>query len=326
MKKSYKITALVFAALTVTLLLCSCLKNYDNIPKPSDSFYVYDETSVLDSELKEYIIGKNADLYNKCGGQIVVACVKTTGTEDIADYAYDMFNKWGIGSKEKNNGILILLSINEDDYWVLQGKGLENLIQSGTIKLLLDEELEPYFAKKQYGAGVRALFDALIKEYEQIYSVSVEQLPAESAAAQPSPSSQSSTAEASGGGNPLWNFVSSAANVIVGFAVFLLSATAVISVIIGIFILIATFFGFGAGEGSFRIPFIGRRNVNPHSFRSTGGSYHSGGGFNFGGSSGSSHRSGGFSSGSHRSGGGFSGGSHHSGGGGSSRGGGAGRR
>ena len=99
--------------------------------------------------------------------------MKTTGNHDIKDYAYAVFNKWKIGSADKNNGVLILLSVEEDDYWVLQGKGLETLLPSGTLKLMLDDYLEPYFAKKQYDEGVRALFDALIKQYEQIYSVSI---------------------------------------------------------------------------------------------------------------------------------------------------------
>ena len=317
MRKTYGISALLLALLTVFLILCSCGSSSEGtIPDPSDSFYVYDEAGVLDSELEDYIVGKNADLYKKCGGQIVVACVRTTGTKDIADYAHEMFNKWGVGSKKKNNGILILLSIDEDDYWVLQGKGLEDLLQSGTLKLMLDDRLEPYFAKKQYGDGVRSLFDALVNEFEQIYSVTIEQLPVQ---VTETPASSQSVPESG-----LWKAVTTVSGIIVGVTVLILLITVVIVAVVTVLMILGSVFSAtSGGGGTFRSPFRGGININPHSFRPSG-TYHNSGGFTFGGSS---HRSGGFHSGgsSHRS-GGFTGGSHHSGGGGSSRGGGAGRR
>lgn len=53
-----------------------------------------------------------------------MATVDFTDGEDIADYAYDLFNKWGIGDKKANNGLLILLSIGAEDYYAEPGVGL----------------------------------------------------------------------------------------------------------------------------------------------------------------------------------------------------------
>ncbi|MBR6921632.1 MAG: TPM domain-containing protein [Clostridia bacterium] len=329
MKNYKRVSALLFAVVFVFLVLCSCgrIKVSDNIPDPTDVFYVYDEADVLDGSLEEYIVGRNADLYNKCGGQIVVSCVKTTGSEDIADYAREMFNKWGVGSSEKNNGVLVLLSIEEDDYWVLQGKGLEDLLQSGTLKLLLNDKLEPYFAKKQYADGVRALFDALVEKFEQIYSITAVQLPADSVGSYtPEPEDVAATEK-----EPVtaWKVITTVSSIVVAFTVIVILLIIIITVVITVFIIIASVFSAGSGVTPPRGTFRGGINVNPHSFRPsgtfhggfTGGSHHSGG-FTFGGS----HHGGGFTGGSHHGGGGFSGGSHHSGGGGFSRGGGAGRR
>ena len=330
MKNNKRITALIFALLFAALLLCSCgkLTASGNIPDPTDVFYVYDEADVLDSELEEYIVGVNADLYKKCGGQIVAACVKTTSSEDIADYASDMFNKWGIGSSEKNNGVLILLSIEEDDYWVLQGKGLEDLLQSGTLKLLLNEKLEPYFAKKQYADGVRALFDALVEKFEQIYSINTVQLPSDSVGSYVPEEADAIPAEQTTFG--FWNIITTFSSIVVAVTVILIILVVIITAAVTVFIIIASIFSAGRGFSPPRGTFRGGFNVNPHSPHS--GGYHHGGGFNTGGSHhgggfnfGGSHRSGGGFSGGSGHGGGFSGGSHH-GGGGSSRGGGAGRR
>lgn len=338
MKNKKRAAALILAALTLLLLLCSCgRKKAADIPDPTDAFYVYDEANVLDSETEEYIIGKNADLYKKCGGQIVVACVDTTGAADIKDYALDMFNKWGVGSNSRNNGILILLSIDEDDYWVLQGKGLEDLIQSGTLKLMLDTDLEPFFAKRQYADGVRSLFDSLIEQFEQIYSISVVQLSASSVGSYTPEPSDAAAAES--GKFSLWNLIKTFSGVIVAVSVAVIVIIIIISIVVTVFIIISSVLSAGGGVRPPRSTFRGGINVNPHTFRphntyhggnfNFGGSRHSGG-FNFGGTRhsggfnfGGSHHSGGSFGGSH---GGFSGGSRHSGGGGSSRGGGAGRR
>ena len=327
MKNRKRAAALILAALTVLILLCSCgRKKTSDIPDPTDAFYVYDAAEVLDSDTEEYIIGKNADLYKKCGGQIVVACINTTGAADIKDYAADMFNKWGIGSSSRNNGILILLSIGEDDYWVLQGEGLEDLIQSGTLKLMLDTDLEPFFAKKQYADGVRTLFDSLIAEFEQIYSISVAQLSINSVGSYTP--EEADTAAAESGKFSLWTLIKTVSGIVVAVAVEVIIIVIIITIAVTVFIIIASVFSSGGGVRPPRSTFRGGININPHTFRprntyhggnfNFGGTHHSGG-FNFGGS----HHSGGSFGGSH---GGFSGGSHHSGGGGFSRGGGAGRR
>ena len=341
--KRIKLLALVFSALLTLTLLISCSGKKTKVPDQTDTFYVYDEANVLDAETERYIIGKNVDLFDKCGGQIVVACVNTTGNYDIKDYAYAVFNKWKIGSADKNNGVLLLLSIDEDDYWVLQGNGLETLLQSGTLKLMLNDCLEPYFAKKQYAEGVVALFDALIEKYEQIYSVSITQIDV-SLAPEVHNIPDPNTAQSSNTGATFWSVITAIATVIVMFTVIIIILVIIVSVVVTIFIIFATALGSGSGNSAPRtFRSSGGININPHSFRSSGsyrGSSHSTGGFTFGGfSSGrsgggfsSGRTGGGFSSGrsgggfsSGRSGGGFSGG-HHSGGGGFSRGGGAGRR
>ncbi len=144
------------------------------IPCAPEPFFVYDEVGVLDPADEAYLAARNEALFALSGAQIVVVCVRTTGTLDIADYAYQMFNKWGVGSAERNNGVLILLSIDEDDYWVLQGEGLEDTLPSGILKTMNNTHLEPYFAEKQYALGVRALFDALISHMETLYSIDID--------------------------------------------------------------------------------------------------------------------------------------------------------
>ena len=107
---------------------------------------------------------------NATGAQIVVAVVQDTGGVSMEQYAYDMANAWGIGSAEKNNGVLLLLSVGDDDYQCIQGSGLETLLPTSTLSRILQEDLEPDFADKNYDAGVKkktfaSLYDAVSSIY-----------------------------------------------------------------------------------------------------------------------------------------------------------------
>ena len=346
MKKESGLKGLVIALAAVIILIAASkiISSFGSGNKDSIS-YVYDEAGVLSASTEKHIISSNASLQRQCGGQIVVACLKTTGDKDIADYATEMFSKLQIGDSKKNNGVLILLSIEEDAYWMLQGKGIEEVLSSGIMKLMMNEYLEPYFAGKNYDEGVKSLFNALIEHFEAMYSITV------------TTSGYSGSASASTG-NPLdepqsgqthasvSSFLSGIAGAIVKILIFI----AVAIVIIVILVIIAAFAGRGgsgtnstpgSGSGATRT-FVSTRRSTPGRFGlNTGGmrsnpiqrNYSGFTGFN--GSRTSGGRSGGWFNGSGRSSSGnvFSGGSRgssgsggFSGGGGSSRGGGAGRR
>lgn len=152
---------------------CALAEEDVNLPSKSADFYVLDKAGVLSSETKQSIISANDALYAMTGAQIVVVTVNSTKPVAIDKYAYELFNEWKIGSAQKNNGVLILLSISDDDYWVLQGSGLEEYLSSGKIKVLNNEYLEPSFATKDYDTGVTKIFNAILSHLEGVYAVKV---------------------------------------------------------------------------------------------------------------------------------------------------------
>ena len=174
MKKRHSIIATVSAAMLISILCISVTAA--DIPEPSDKFYVYDEAGVISDETEDHIVSQNDKLYSSTGAQIVIAAVKTTGEEAIRTYAGEMYTKWGIGDADKNNGVLVLLAIDDSDYWVTQGKGIEDKLTSGDIKILLDKYLEPSFALQDYDGGAKALFDKLISTFENIYGQNLDEV------------------------------------------------------------------------------------------------------------------------------------------------------
>lgn len=170
-----KVLRIILNAVLMAALLCPgfLLTASAKIPSPSNSFYVLDEANELSLSTEEHIVAVNDELERRTGAQIVLVCVRSTGNTEIADYAYQLFNKWDIGSESKHNGVLILLAVQDCDYYALQGKGLENILSSGTLKLMLDDYLEPDFAIGDFDAGARKMFDAVAKFLSEVYSVTI---------------------------------------------------------------------------------------------------------------------------------------------------------
>lgn len=160
----------VTAVLVALFCLFSVNPAWAVVDKPRD-IYVADYADVLSADTEQYIIEKNKQLCDKTGAQIVIVTVDFLDGMEIEDYAYKIFNDWGIGDSGENNGLLLLLSIGDDDYWVMQGKGLEGVLSSGTLGDMLYDHLEPSFAIGDYDTGVRNVFDAFLNWYQNYYHV-----------------------------------------------------------------------------------------------------------------------------------------------------------
>ena len=140
------------------------------IPDAPDA-YVYDEAGVLSDSTEQYINLETAALDEACGGQIAVVAVEFTGAYSTADYAYELFNAWGIGDRNENNGLLLLLVTGAEDYYIMPGSGVTDIFSGGTLQTLMDEYLEPDFAAGDYDAGVRKTFDRIMEIYGEKYDL-----------------------------------------------------------------------------------------------------------------------------------------------------------
>ena len=162
--KSNKVIAAVLLAVCFSVFFC-CGSAWAVVDAP-DSVYVGDYANVLTEETEQYIIAENRKLCEATGAQIVIVTVDFLDGMEIEDYAYTIFNDWGIGDAAYDNGLLLLLAIGEENYYAMQGEGLEGILSSGTLGDMLYDYLEPDFAVRNYDAGVRAVFDAFLTWYD----------------------------------------------------------------------------------------------------------------------------------------------------------------
>lgn len=139
-------------------------------PEKPASGYVADEAGVLFTDTIDYINEHNETLYTNTGAIIAIATVEDTGGQAIDEYTYTLFNNWGVGDREESNGLLLLLDIGGDNYFAAPGKNIKDALTETTIGDILYDYLEDDFAAKDYDAGVKKVFDAFYKWYEDYYT------------------------------------------------------------------------------------------------------------------------------------------------------------
>lgn len=164
------ILLMIVAMLAALLQPCTAAAE-DPASEPDATVYVSDLANVLSGGLEASITARSEALDALTGAQLVVVTVDFLGGEAIQDYADNLFTRLKIGDAVKNNGLLLLLATGEDNYYALQGKGLENDLTDKALETLLQEDLEPDFAAGNYETGVQKTYDALLEKLEGIYGI-----------------------------------------------------------------------------------------------------------------------------------------------------------
>lgn len=99
------------------------------------------------------------------GSEIGVLIVPTLGSYSLEDYAHDVYKKWGIGQKGKDNGVLFLVAIAEKKARVEVGYGLEGEltdVESGRL-VNRNSPMAEYFRGGDYAEGVSAVLDGIVQ-------------------------------------------------------------------------------------------------------------------------------------------------------------------
>jgi uncharacterized protein len=131
-------------------------------PPPTPPRLVNDLAQVMQPQEVAALEQKLVSYNDSTTSQIAVVTVPTLDGNDIADYAQKLYESWGIGSKNNNNGILVLVAIQEHQARIQTGYGLEGAVPDALAKRIITNTLVPAFRQNQYYAGLDRATDQLI--------------------------------------------------------------------------------------------------------------------------------------------------------------------
>lgn len=140
-------------------------------PKPTNSIYVQDYAQVLTAEDKSKLNQWGKSLEAQTKAQIVVVTIKSLDGEAIENYALQLFRSWGIGDKEMNNGVLMLVSVEDRKSKIEVGYGLEGALPDGKTGEIQDKYMLPYFREGNYSTGILNGYASLLKVTANEYGV-----------------------------------------------------------------------------------------------------------------------------------------------------------
>jgi uncharacterized protein len=145
-----------------------------SIPSPDATFYVLDEVGLLSESSKSTIIATSTDLQAKTKAQIVVVIVQSMNGQSAEDFALNILREWGIGDKELDNGLLILLSIDERISRIEVGYGLEGILNDAKTGRFQDSYMIPYFTSGDFDQGILNGYLAFAQEVAKEYNVTLD--------------------------------------------------------------------------------------------------------------------------------------------------------
>lgn len=129
---------------------------------PSLEHRVTDLTATLSAQQKIMLEQRLQAFEQQKGSQIAVLIVASTQPEDIAQYSIRVVEKWRLGRKGVDDGILILLAKNDRATRIEVGYGLEGVVPDVLAKRIVDDVMIPHFRRGDFAAGINAGVDSLI--------------------------------------------------------------------------------------------------------------------------------------------------------------------
>ena len=103
-------------------------------------------------------------LEKQSGRQLVIATVPDLQGYDISDYTYQLGRHWGIGDKEKNDGVVFVVAPNERKVWISTGYGAEGILTDALTARIVRNDIIPRFKAGDMPGGIAAGTDALVKQ------------------------------------------------------------------------------------------------------------------------------------------------------------------
>lgn len=170
--RSLKKAAALILATVLMLPLVSCgRKTREQLPTPTDKFFVNDFAGVMSEADIETVYTKGAALDGATSAQAVIITVESLDGKEAADYALELGREWGVGDKDQNNGVVILLSESDREIYIAVGYGLEGALPDSKTGRIIDTYGVPYFQDDEFSAGLVSVYNAIVNEIYVEYGI-----------------------------------------------------------------------------------------------------------------------------------------------------------
>src|ERR1700722_2096176 len=146
---------------TGILFLISWGANAQILPVPTNPSLVTDSGFVLGDDQRSALETRLVAIDDSTSNQIAVVIIKTLNGLDVADYGHQLSREGGVGTTKHNNGVLILVALQEHQIRIEVGYGLEGSVTDVFAKNIIDNDLTPAFKQGYYYEGLNNAITSL---------------------------------------------------------------------------------------------------------------------------------------------------------------------
>lgn len=163
---------LLLAVFSFVLAFAQGAFNPDDLLKPrtGKQTLVNDYANILTPDQKQALENKLVALDDSTSTQISVVIVPTIGSYTISDYNVELGRAWGVGGKQNNNGVVLLIAKEDRKLDITVGYGLEGALPDVTSKSIIDDIIVPNFKGNDYYRGIDQGTDAIIAAVKGEYN------------------------------------------------------------------------------------------------------------------------------------------------------------
>lgn len=141
----------VLSLLAVFLALPLRAERVEDLPRPQN--YVSDFAHVLSPEAEQRLDAFCSEVDHRANAQIAVVTIKTLDGDDIDDYTSRLEEKWGVGRKGSDRGVILLFAIQDRKRRIEVGYGLEGILPDGKVGDI-GRSMVPYLREGNYDQAV----------------------------------------------------------------------------------------------------------------------------------------------------------------------------
>lgn len=170
MAKHKTILKLLYSPLFLLCLIFSGFKVYaqdEVIPeKPNPRRLFNDYAGIVSSETGQLLESKLAKFYKSSSTQIATVIVNDLGGYEASEFAFKLGEKWGVGIKGKNNGVVFLVCTNPRKIFIASGYGTEEFLTDALCKRIIEKKIKPEFKNGNYEKGLTEGINSIIEVLE----------------------------------------------------------------------------------------------------------------------------------------------------------------
>lgn len=166
-------------AIVVILVCLGCVSGLricgaQEVKFPAPRGFVNDTAGVMKADARSQLEALLTRVQEKTGAEVAVLTVQTTQPLTIEQYAVEIFQKWGIGQKGVDNGILLLVAVSDRKVRIEVGYGLEGAVTDLQSKVIIEELILPAFRKGNYSLGITSGTVMLVQILRDEYGVDLD--------------------------------------------------------------------------------------------------------------------------------------------------------